>query len=180
MTQKLKTSDAWFRSEFALRFSLCRSEEMVKKCVDISSMHRRQCCRIAMLRKYLLWIFLVIFGILLLHFTSLPGFSSMNPQVDENLILPSSKTHICLFFGTRPEIIKLAPVIHAFLKSNHFQVVTIFTGQHPHLINSFLEIFDIFVDIFFDNILNENQSIASLIGKTSPYRIRPSPDRFSL
>ena len=137
----------------------------MKMRADISWMHRRQSCRITILLKYILWSFLVLFGTLILHLTSLRGFSSMNPQIDKKLISPSSKTRICLFFGTRPEIIKLSPVIHAFLKSNHFQIVTIFTGQHPHLINSFLESFDIFVDVIFDNILNGNQNITSLIGK---------------
>ena len=106
-----------------------------------------------------------MFGTLILNLTSLRGFSSMVSQVDKNLFFPSSKTRVCFFFGTRPEVIKLAPVIHAFLKSNHFQVVTIFTGQHPDLINPFLESFDIFVDVSFNNIFNENQSITKLIGK---------------
>ena len=106
-----------------------------------------------------------MFGTLILNLTSLRGFSSVVSQVDKNLFFPSSKTRVCFFFGTRPEIIKLASVIHAFLKSNHFQVVTIFTGQHPDLINPFLESFDIFVDFSFNNILNENQSVTRLIGK---------------
>ena len=61
-------------ASFALRFSLCCTEGMVKMCVDISWMHRRHSCRITILRNYILWSFLVMFGTLILHLTSLRGF----------------------------------------------------------------------------------------------------------
>ena len=70
-----------------------------------------------------------------------------------------------IFFGTRPEIIKIAPVIRRFQQSRQFEVVTIFTGQHPDLINPFLEIFEIKVDVWFDGVLKPNQSITDLISK---------------
>ena len=83
-------------------------------CLDISWMHRGQYYRVTKLQKYLLWSFLVMFGTLILNLTSLRGFSSMVSQVDKNLLFPSSKTRVCFFFGTRPEIIKLAPVTQPF------------------------------------------------------------------
>ena len=77
----------------------------------------------------------------------------------------NEKTNVYVFFGTRPEIIKLAPVIEALVTSTKFEVVTIFTGQHPDLINPFLEIFDIQVNDYFKNVVQRNQSILNLISK---------------
>ena len=77
----------------------------------------------------------------------------------------NEKTRIYMFFGTRPEIIKLAPVIKTFVTSTKFEVVTIFTGQHPDLINPFLDIFDIHINEYFKNVMQRNQSIINLISK---------------
>ena len=66
---------------------------------------------------------------------------------DISKISLNGKTRIFTFFGTRPEIIKMVPVIQTFVTSNHLEVITVFTGQHPDHINPFLEIFDIKVDI---------------------------------
>ena len=79
--------------------------------------------------------------------------------------ITNHKTRVFIFFGTRPEIIKMAPVIQTFVTSNHFNIITVFTGQHPDLINPFLDIFEIKVDIWFENILQKNQSITDLISK---------------
>ena len=59
----------------------------------------------------------------------------------------------------------MAPVISAFFNSKNFTVVTVFTGQHPDLINPFLDIFNISVDVCYGNIVKHNQSVPSLIAK---------------
>ena len=89
--------------------------------------------------------------------------NSTDSQQDVKKHLSKNKTRIFIFFGTRPEIIKMAPVIQTFLKSNYFDVITVFTGQHPDLINPFVKLFNIKVDEWFDNILQNNQSITNLI-----------------
>jgi len=40
---------------------------------------------------------------------------------------------ILIFFGTRPEIVKLAPVVHALRAARAGRIVVCDTGQHPHL-----------------------------------------------
>ena len=85
--------------------------------------------------------------------------------VDGIKVLTKDKIRVYIFFGTRPEIIKTAPVIRRFQQSHQFDVVTIFTGQHPDLIHPFLEIFEIKVDVWFNGVLKPNQSITDLISK---------------
>lgn len=50
---------------------------------------------------------------------------------------------IIVAFGTRPEIIKLAPVIHELESSSQFEVVKLHTGQHDELGESMLNLFNI-------------------------------------
>ncbi len=61
----------------------------------------------------------------------------------KNKILPT----IFLVIGTRPEAIKIAPVIHALKMQNEFRVIVIATGQHSELLSQVLEIFKITPDI---------------------------------
>ena len=49
---------------------------------------------------------------------------------------------VCIVFGTRPEAIKLYPVIRE-LKKEQFNVITIFSGQHRDLIKDVTAILDI-------------------------------------
>jgi UDP-N-acetylglucosamine 2-epimerase (non-hydrolysing) len=50
---------------------------------------------------------------------------------------------IMVVLGTRPEAIKLAPVIKALEKVGDFEVEVISTGQHTDLVNSMLDLFAI-------------------------------------
>ena len=77
----------------------------------------------------------------------------------------SGKERILIFFGTRPEVIKIAPVIQELKKSTKFVVTTIFTGQHAEIIHPFLTLFNINVDIWFNNTLEKGQSLNMLAGK---------------
>lgn len=54
---------------------------------------------------------------------------------------------IFLIIGTRPEAIKMAPVINALKIQNEFRVLVIATGQHSELLSQALEIFKITPDI---------------------------------
>jgi UDP-N-acetylglucosamine 2-epimerase (non-hydrolysing) len=53
---------------------------------------------------------------------------------------------ICITLGTRPEAIKLAPVIQAFQKSPDFRPYTILTGQHREMVAQVMELFDLTED----------------------------------
>lgn len=50
-----------------------------------------------------------------------------------------------LVIGARPNIMKIAPLYHAFLNAKTFQPRLIFTGQHstPEMMSNFLRIFDL-------------------------------------
>lgn len=64
-----------------------------------------------------------------------------------------------LVFGTRPEAIKMAPLVKEFHKYNtDFQTVVCVTGQHRQMLDQVLDIFDIIPD--FDlNIMKQGQDL---------------------
>jgi UDP-N-acetylglucosamine 2-epimerase (non-hydrolysing) len=66
-------------------------------------------------------------------------------------------------FGTRPEAIKMAPVIHA-LKADPegFEVLTCVTGQHREMLDQVLKLFQITPDIDLD-LMRPNQDLVGLI-----------------
>ena len=68
---------------------------------------------------------------------------------------------ITIVFGTRPEAIKLAPLIIAFKKSNVFQTRVIFTGQHREMVEQVIKIFDIEYDLNL-NLMRHNQTLSHI------------------
>lgn len=51
---------------------------------------------------------------------------------------------VMLVFGTRPEAIKMAPLVRAFqADKEHFEPVVCVTGQHREMLDQVLEIFQI-------------------------------------
>ncbi len=63
---------------------------------------------------------------------------------------------VLVLFGTRPEAIKLAPVIHE-LRKKSFQTIVVSSSQHKQLLKPFLESLD--VDVDFDlGVMRRNQS----------------------
>ena len=57
---------------------------------------------------------------------------------------------VTVIIGTRPEAIKLAPVIKAFKLNNFFKVRVVLTGQHKELVDEVLDVFDIKYDLNID------------------------------
>ncbi len=72
-----------------------------------------------------------------------------------------NKPLVTFIFGTRPEAIKLAPVINAFKKSKFIRVRILLSGQHRDLVLDILKIFDIEVDENF-NVMTEAPSLTKL------------------
>lgn len=67
---------------------------------------------------------------------------------------------LCIF-GTRPETIKMAPVIHALNHHPTFNNKVCVTGQHREMLHSALDLFQIIPD--FDlNVMTPNQSLSRL------------------
>jgi UDP-N-acetylglucosamine 2-epimerase (non-hydrolysing) len=53
---------------------------------------------------------------------------------------------ICITLGTRPEAIKLAPVIRIFQESEQFQTHVILTGQHKEMVEQVMNLFALQAD----------------------------------
>ena len=63
-----------------------------------------------------------------------------------------------LVFGTRPEAIKMAPLVKEFRKDPAFETLVCVTGQHREMLDQVLDIFDIRPD--FDlNIMKQGQDL---------------------
>ncbi len=60
--------------------------------------------------------------------------------------MTSSPFSICITLGTRPEAIKLAPVIQKFRASPHFQTQVLLTGQHREMVDQVMQLFDLQAD----------------------------------
>jgi UDP-N-acetylglucosamine 2-epimerase (non-hydrolysing) len=73
------------------------------------------------------------------------------------------KKIICVV-GTRPEAIKMAPVILALKKESMFDVRVLATAQHRQLLDQVLDFFGIQPDIDL-NIMRPNQSLTSLTAR---------------
>lgn len=66
-----------------------------------------------------------------------------------------------IIFGTRPEAIKMAPLIRLFLSDNRFKTKVCVTGQHREMLDQVLNFFEIKPD--FDlNLMKPNQNLYTL------------------
>jgi len=71
---------------------------------------------------------------------------------------------VCFVFGTRPEAIKMAPVILHFREMGTFEVKVCVTGQHREMLNQVLDVFGITPDINLD-LMQPDQSLSKLTGR---------------
>lgn len=67
-------------------------------------------------------------------------------------------TKILIIFGTRPEAIKMAPLVKEFKKHNKFDTKICVTAQHREMLDQVLEIFDLKPDYDL-NIMKQNQDL---------------------
>jgi len=75
-----------------------------------------------------------------------------------------NKKKISLIFGTRPEAIKLAPVILELKKHQEFEVNVCVTAQHREMLDQVLEVFGIKPEVDL-NIMRANQTLSDLTSK---------------
>lgn len=68
---------------------------------------------------------------------------------------------ILLIFGTRPEAIKMAPLVKAFQKDNSFKTKVCVTAQHRQMLDQVLEFFAIVPDYDLD-LMKPNQNLYTL------------------
>ena len=86
---------------------------------------------------------------------------------------------VLTIFGTRPEAIKLAPVLIEMRKYPYIKSYVCVTAQHRQMLDQMLKIFDIVPDIDL-NLMQENQSLAELtarvIASIDKVLVEVSPD----
>jgi UDP-N-acetylglucosamine 2-epimerase (non-hydrolysing) len=86
---------------------------------------------------------------------------------------------ISVIFGTRPEAIKLAPVILALKREPDFECRVCVTAQHREMLDQVLEVFDIKPDADLD-LMRPNQTLGQLTSRAmaaiDPYLAGEKPD----
>lgn len=70
---------------------------------------------------------------------------------------------IACIIGTRPEVIKMAPIINAIRLYSNLKIFIISTAQHRQLLDNMLRIFVIRPDVDL-NVMQDNQSLGTLTG----------------
>lgn len=105
--------------------------------------------------------FVLIFFVILI---TLAKSRFANGDISGKVELRGDRKRIAIFFGTRPELIKLAPLVRVLrdpkdVYLGKFQTIFIHTGQHIELVEQNLKFFDIDVDISM-NLMIPNQSLS--------------------
>lgn len=72
---------------------------------------------------------------------------------------------ILFIFGTRPEVIKLAPVIQQFKVQSEYESVVCVTGQHREMLEQMLEVFDLEPDVDLE-VMEEDQRLVDLTSRS--------------
>ena len=78
--------------------------------------------------------------------------------------MPDFRKKVAVVFGTRPEAIKLAPVILAMRKRDDFDVSVCVTGQHRQMVDQILPVFGIHPNVDL-NLMTANQTLSGLTAR---------------
>ncbi len=76
-----------------------------------------------------------------------------------------SKKKIMSVFGTRPEAIKMAPLVKAIAERDGLESICCLTGQHREMLDSVMEIFALKADYDLD-IMEKSQTLSKITTKT--------------
>jgi len=71
------------------------------------------------------------------------------------------KQKIMIVFGTRPEAIKMAPLVKAFQCNDNFETIVCVTAQHREMLDQVLYFFDIVPDYDLD-LMKKNQTLTDV------------------
>jgi UDP-N-acetylglucosamine 2-epimerase (non-hydrolysing) len=74
------------------------------------------------------------------------------------------KKKVMCVFGTRPEAVKLAPVVHALSESAELQPVVAITAQHREMLDQMMKWFDVKADYDLD-LMQHGQTLAQLTSR---------------
>lgn len=72
--------------------------------------------------------------------------------------------NILFVFGTRPEVIKMAPLVREIRADETINAVLCNTGQQRELSRQALDFFDLREDLFLD-VMSDNQSLEGVLAK---------------
>ena len=70
-----------------------------------------------------------------------------------------------LAFGTRPEAIKMVPIVRALRESDHYEPYVLVTAQHREMLDQVLDLFGIVPDRDL-NLMESGQSLDRLTSRT--------------
>lgn len=73
-------------------------------------------------------------------------------------------TDVLIVFGTRPEAIKMAPLVHKFRDENDVDVKVCVTGQHREMLHQVLDIFEVQADYDLD-VMKNGQDLAGVTSR---------------
>jgi len=74
------------------------------------------------------------------------------------------KLVVAAIFGTRPDAVKMAPVVLALRADSRFRCIVCVTGQHREMLDQVLDVFNIVPD--FDlNIMRANQTLEDVVSR---------------
>lgn len=86
---------------------------------------------------------------------------------------------ILIVFGTRPEAIKMCPLVKELKSRPYFQTLVCVTGQHREMLDQVLNVFDVSPDYDL-NIMKKNQTLfditMSILDKIKALLMKESPD----
>ncbi|MCX4167992.1 UDP-N-acetylglucosamine 2-epimerase (non-hydrolyzing) [Enterococcus casseliflavus] len=74
------------------------------------------------------------------------------------------KIRVMTIFGTRPEAIKMAPLVKAIEKDNRFESIVTVTAQHRQMLDQVLNIFEIKANYDL-NIMKDGQSLSGITSR---------------
>ena len=90
--------------------------------------------------------------------------SALEQLTSERSEFVLSSKSILVFMGTRPEAIKLAPVVAALRKTDDLACTVVATGQHKEMFQQVIDRFGVTVDAELD-VMRPNQSLAELTAR---------------
>jgi len=90
--------------------------------------------------------------------------STIAPMKTEKFDVMKDKKHVLCIVGTRPEGIKMAPLIQALKAESWAHVTVLATAQHRDLLDQVLSLFDIQPDVDL-NIMRANQALPELTAR---------------
>ncbi len=86
---------------------------------------------------------------------------------------------IAFVFGTRPEAIKMFPVVHAFAQAEGFEPLMILTAQHREMLDQVMQVANLKADVDL-NLMKPGQSLtdltANILTALSPVLAEQKPD----